>query len=776
MQIDYRSDLNLEGEANESVEASISKENLPFIIDLITRQQYRNPIGSIVREITSNCFDAHIEANVDDAVVIDINNDELGNYIAFIDVGIGMSPERIKKIYLSYGESTKRKDDTQIGGFGLGGKSPLAYTDLFYVTTIYDKIKYEYIVHKGVTLPVIELLDEEPVEIRNGTTVKIYFKDEDDKYTFIQEARKQLIYFDNIYFRQAYWFNNTYQIYEGKNFKLRSDIKVKTSAWDTIREGSETEAYSPNIHLCIGKVPYPIDWGALGRKEIKIPIALKFEIGELIVTPERESVRYIKVNDVETKDIINKKLNAAISELKELYFKQSHIVFESLISYFRHKNDKAFLTIHSTKIDISDIITENRVKCSLLDGFIGTIKEDIYEVYNYHYRRLRKRGKGHKLSEGILNWRKLTEDQVYISKSSKVSLLKNAYIFHAHTDNFIVGKLTFRGWDELRDMAGLPDISRLPQDTNLTKQLIILKRAIDYDIGEFCINYDDLIPEKAFVEKRQLVKPKRQEDQITVWNYRTDKREFIKPIHFSKHIGFMILGTKENEELLKAFTILFDDSKYNQKAVAIFEVAESNYKHFKKIKNKVHVQNFIGDNKVFKHFATTLTIKKERNYIIGRDLNSDGRYFEDIMEYILPTYTEAFEEIRKHIKTYGGDAKINDAIKDSIIDVAKKFNLLDQDTYIKHQRLNNYVKRLELFEAIMLADKYIPQIVEYLVLKKKKVDPIWTNPEPYEVELVKESLAKGSYLDSVNNEFTFDTEDFTIFRSLLNYYEYAKAS
>jgi len=109
---EYSSTMNLEG-----VDAKISEDKLSKMWDML-QAPYKNSIGSIVREITSNCFDSHAEAKVDDAVVINIDKDDSGYYIEFCDVGTGLSPERINKIYSRYLESTKEDSNEFIGAFG----------------------------------------------------------------------------------------------------------------------------------------------------------------------------------------------------------------------------------------------------------------------------------------------------------------------------------------------------------------------------------------------------------------------------------------------------------------------------------------------------------------------------------------------------------------------------------------------------------------------------------------------------------------------------------
>ena len=73
----------------KTFDATISQEKLSKLWDML-QNPYKNNIGSIVREITSNCFDSHKEADVDDAVVIRYGKDDSGFYLSFIDVGGGI--------------------------------------------------------------------------------------------------------------------------------------------------------------------------------------------------------------------------------------------------------------------------------------------------------------------------------------------------------------------------------------------------------------------------------------------------------------------------------------------------------------------------------------------------------------------------------------------------------------------------------------------------------------------------------------------------------------
>jgi DNA topoisomerase VI subunit B len=201
--IDYSSTMDLEGYDSE-----IDFKDLHKMFSMF-QNPYKNNIGSIVREITSNCFDSHAEAGVNDAVIVKIDKDDSGWYISFIDVGVGLSPDRIKNIYVKYLSSTKEDSNDFIGAFGIGSKSPLSYQNMFFINTRYEGVEYQYMMRVGEIKPKIEKLDEFDTTERNGTEIKMYIKKgevSDTNYRlgdlgkFVNECNKQLFYFDNVYF------------------------------------------------------------------------------------------------------------------------------------------------------------------------------------------------------------------------------------------------------------------------------------------------------------------------------------------------------------------------------------------------------------------------------------------------------------------------------------------------------------------------------------------------------------------------------------------------
>ena len=320
------------------------------IFEIFTSGLYSDPIGSIIREITSNCFDSHVEAGTDNPknpVVVKLTNEISGTFISFIDNGVGMSPDRVHNIYGTYFKSTKNQTNKQIGGFGLGGKTPLAYTESFFLITRHNGIEYTYNIFMGNDSPMVELMSQESTKKVNGSEVKILIKP-NDLTSFERKTLRQLYYFENIVFEgfSDSYVSNEYTIAKGDTFLYRGNT------------------YSKSMHVCLGKVAYPINYEALDIEEsdYKLPVAIKIEIGELDnggVTRSREELKYTDAN----KKIILKKMNAVKKELMKLLSKQCDNV-QTMEDYYKVIGDIGTLhlgskELHLDNIDKKDVIFPN---------------------------------------------------------------------------------------------------------------------------------------------------------------------------------------------------------------------------------------------------------------------------------------------------------------------------------------------------------------------------------------------------------------------------------
>lgn len=113
----------------------------PEFFQVLSKSLYTDPVLAMCRETVCNAWDAHIAAGITDTPIeISISDTEM----IITDFGSGIPKNKIGEIYTVYGKSTKSHDGKQTGGFGLGCKSPFAYSDHFTVesscegfTTVY---------------------------------------------------------------------------------------------------------------------------------------------------------------------------------------------------------------------------------------------------------------------------------------------------------------------------------------------------------------------------------------------------------------------------------------------------------------------------------------------------------------------------------------------------------------------------------------------------------------------------------------------------------------
>lgn len=98
-----------------------------------------------VREVICNGDDAHKITGCNKPLQITLKNNEF----KVRDFGPGIPHDMIVEIYGTYGNSTKKKQSGQTGGFGLGSKSPFAYVDSFEVISFHAGKKTIYRMNKS---------------------------------------------------------------------------------------------------------------------------------------------------------------------------------------------------------------------------------------------------------------------------------------------------------------------------------------------------------------------------------------------------------------------------------------------------------------------------------------------------------------------------------------------------------------------------------------------------------------------------------------------------
>jgi len=738
------------GELADSKKAGIAENSLPFVFDILSKQLYSNPIGSIVREITSNCFDSHKEAKVDDPVIIRKvwDKEDKQYYIEFEDFGVGLSPERMESIYMNYFSSTKRESNEQIGGFGLGSKTPLSYSDMFYITTRYEAIEYQYIFHKGENTPTLETLSEEETLERNGTIIRIPIKNtrnypyDDECHLFEKELKSQLLYFDDVYF-EGWNINNEYTIYEGQYFKFRSDIFQEKL-----------------MHICIGKVTYPINFNEVKVYNNKLPIGIKFEIGELPVTPSREEIRYTDAS----KKLIAERIDLAIKEIIEKYDSQNPEISD-ITEFLKLRNTRPRIIFDEESkhvLFIDKFIQESKYRFSPIVniGAKKTPKNLFFEwgILGYIYDGKFRESKEDFLDDYIERKCVILEHGEHVSKYAAI------YIWETLGKTYIIKRKNIDYNDKYKILGlSTKQLGKARVMSNYSKIMnsIIQTRNIHYSsvkpTDEWIAEYRKSIYTNTNAYLRKAAK------KVFIRHYLWgNEGDEVPETDLMNRTGITIYGFREDKDLLQKVADIAKCKasfhKGRRKAIIVIQVSKSVEKIFDENPKAIHCSKFFK-TKVFKKIATAHLLHKSLsfyNYTTYSDFIKSFKDKEDKVRY-------AKEFIAKHRK-YDSDyvlpiAKENNAF---IPEVAK----LVEDLKFDDVEIPKLIRALDLAFPSR-RDFLRDEVIEYLKLKKIRLNNIFYlkpkqeengNPEQQEESTCEESSTETTN-DQVEVQATSSEED-----------------
>lgn len=238
---------------------------------ILSSSLYSDKYKAIVRELATNASDAHVAAGISHVPIEVFVPSYLNPVFSVRDYGTGIDPEEFEKIYTTYFYSTKTTTNEQVGCFGLGSKSPFAYTDQFTVENHYQGKKYVYSCFKNETgEPSVALMATIPT---NETGVKVSFNVKaGDFYDFESAAKKVLKWF---------------------YVKPKSNCEFETEAQKVLCFKRSDRTYDTNPCILMGQVLYPIDFKYFSHfLSTGESLVINVDIGTVDITPSRESVEY----------------------------------------------------------------------------------------------------------------------------------------------------------------------------------------------------------------------------------------------------------------------------------------------------------------------------------------------------------------------------------------------------------------------------------------------------------------------------------------------------
>lgn len=285
---------------------------------ILSSNLYRYKVAAVIRELSCNALDSHVDAGNKDPFVIHLPT-AIEPFFAVEDFGTGMTPDQIGELYTGYFASSKTDRNDQIGALGLGSKSPFAYTDMFTIDSVKDGLKSTY----------SAFLDQEGMPtymlVKSGTStqhpgVRITFPvPESDFYEFAREAATIFWAFNEsdrptitgavkAYKEQISDFSKAVSTYEGKNWKIYKcypECVNRKFGWDS------------GALVRMGNILYPIKSLESDSKfedvsaYINNPLIIDMPLGACDINPSREELSY----DDLTKANIHEKLEEIQNEL-----------------------------------------------------------------------------------------------------------------------------------------------------------------------------------------------------------------------------------------------------------------------------------------------------------------------------------------------------------------------------------------------------------------------------------------------------------------------------
>lgn len=284
---------------------------------------YSNKIQSVIRELSCNCYDSHVEAGKKDLPFEVHLPNSLESYFSIRDFGTGMDENKIQTLYRTYGGSDKTKSNDLIGCMGIGSKSPFSMTNQFTITSWYGGNKMVYvslISEEGI--PQLNRFGIFPSKEPNGVEISFAVA-ATDFGKFKDEAQNIYKFFPC---HPTIKGNPSYKqqtlpkfIFEDTDSNQNPSWKIATSQYQTYGNSNRSYAIMGNIAYPINKQHFDSNYQSYSKNAYSTLIDagcyLYFNIGELEMTASREDLEYTP----KVIDAVKKRLDKVKDSLGKIF-------------------------------------------------------------------------------------------------------------------------------------------------------------------------------------------------------------------------------------------------------------------------------------------------------------------------------------------------------------------------------------------------------------------------------------------------------------------------
>lgn len=279
------------------------------LFDMFANDTYADKAQAILRELVANGIDAHIMADRKDRPVEVILPTELEPTCTIRDFGTGMHHDFVMGPFMEYTNgSTKDQDDTQIGGFGIGSKSPLSYVDAFTLRVVHDGILSVYTLFKDESgIPAIGLQGQTTTDEHPGVEVSFPVQAE-DVASFHEAAQRALQFF--------------------RPLPLVTNGKVTPPEYTFVgTEWAMRKSHGP-LGVILGGVRYPVTTASLSydlrtderlKPLLEYGLDLTLPIGACGIAMSREQLSYVPKTSANIKVALEKVIDDVIQTFATIF-------------------------------------------------------------------------------------------------------------------------------------------------------------------------------------------------------------------------------------------------------------------------------------------------------------------------------------------------------------------------------------------------------------------------------------------------------------------------
>lgn len=680
--------------SDDSIKMSLDVDSAQILMQMLSKDLYSDPIGSTIRETASNALDSHRKAGVKKPIIVSLYRTEEGECeFSVEDFGVGLDNVDVDNIISKYGKSTKRLSNNQLGMFGLGFKSPMAYSSSFYFVCRKNGIERKYMMYEGENVNEIDLLYQSETTENNGVRIIIPVRN-GSVSSFCNKIKEQLAYFEDVYFRidDAYdTIDNGYKIYRTLNYQL-----------------SELKSFN-EMHICLDNVYYAIDWSKLGADRIYLPIALRFGLSDGIYpTPNRETIIYTE----ECKKIIIEKIKTVATEIVQNFNNSvEDCSFEDAIHFYKKSQ-------HQVKIGNEEFHLSNDL---LKHSSIGIIEPVVKGIKHLNIKLLSEKTilflSDCKRTHTLVNGR-------FCADNSTVNFMD---VINEKSQNFIHGEpISAKKKSYYRNTLSndkkhvfFKKHSRIPlfpisryDNTNYFKILslhtiekkhwreaIIEFQTAIQNVLKSIENVDELEIPKDFIEARKRISYTRRlklEGEINCKiaedlsrSVSGQRCKFVSHIleksEIHRNKGLIIYDHQDNKERMDD---LYD--MCNNQKIKLIITSSREYENLKKLEihNLINYETFMkGDTKPFQRIATSIKLRAfKNNYQLifnNKEIfkNISTELYEDLKkvdDYINKNYKYVEGEVSKVITELADANKLYDV---ELLEISEKLNELLSKLY-----------------------------------------------------------------------------------------------